>query len=223
MRTMVILVLALLTILCSCDPIIANMDEPGLEFLTIYKFKDPVYKDYILTNYFEDYDYFSMSVYDDALPDGRWETMTGKYPYHELKHDYVLLDWRWQTCNLPVVIFESYASHKDWVQRWALSTPHDSNPIVEFYPISVIALDSYTNNRKYKNIYYRPYVTRHASNDKDDSLKKHPITNENMSWGDLENFYDSYYQELIIRLDSLIEREGTLNKIYAQIDTISGL
>lgn len=222
MKTIVILVLGLCTILCSCDPI-SNNDDPGLESLIIYKFKDSIYKDYILTNQYEGYDYFSMSVYDDALPDGRWETMKGKYPYHELKNDYILLDWRWRPCNLPVVIFEPHTSHENWLQRWPLETPHDIDPVVESYSIAAEALDYYTNNLKYQAIYYRPYITRYASNEEDDSHKKNPITNEDMSWNDLENFYDAYYQELVIRLDSLIEKEGSMNNIYTNINSMTGL
>ena len=44
-----------------------------------------------------------------------------------------------------------------------------------------------------------------------------------MSWNDLENFYDAYYQELVIRLDSLIEKEGSMNNIYTNINSMTGL
>ena len=196
--------------------------DPGFEEFVIYKFNKPEYKDYILTNKWNDY--FSISIYPDVLPDGCWENMQGKCPYHELKQGYVLLDWRWTQCNIPVIILESYSTQQSWNQIWALDVPHDDNPIIEEYSIAIEDFDLYTGDIKYNPLYYVPYIThyfsKYYSQQIKDSILEYPPTNldyiGDMSLEELEAFYDSYYQNIIHRLDSIIEIKSFV-KMYEEI------
>lgn len=199
-----------------------NEGDPGFEEFVIYKFKKHEYKDYILTNKWNDY--FSINIYPNVLPDGCWENMQGKCPYHELKQGYVLLDWRWTQCNIPVIILEHYSTQQSWNQIWALNTPHDDNPIIEEYSIAIENFDLYTGDIKYNSLYYVPYIThyfsKYYSQQIKDSILEYPPTNldymGDMSLEELEDFYDSYYQNIIHRLDSIIEIKSFV-EMYEEI------
>ena len=196
--------------------------DPGFESLTILKFKKPEYKDYILTNRFDEY--FCIHPSSEYLPDGCWENMQGKCPFHELKQGYVLVDWRWTSWFTPTILFESYKTQETWNQAWPLDTPHDSSPIVEEYWITIEDFDLYTGDIKYNSLYYLPYITHYFSvnyipTHKDPNIE-YPPTNldyaGDMSWEELEAFYDSYYQNIIQRLDSIMEIKS-LVEIYEEI------
>ena len=79
------------------------ISDPGFESLTILKLNKPEYKDYILTNQFDEY--FCIHPSSKYLPDGCWENMQGRCPFHELKQGYVLVDWRWTSWFAPVILF----------------------------------------------------------------------------------------------------------------------
>ena len=212
-------------LLISCDeqnertPLIG---DPGFESLTILKFKQPEYKDYILTNRIDEY--FCIHPSSKYLPDGCWENMQGKCPFHELKQGYVLVDWRWTSWFTPTILFESYKTQETWNQAWPLDTPHDSSPIVEDYRITIEDFDLYTGDIKYNSLYYLPYITHYFSvnyipTHKDPNIV-YPPTNldfaGDMSWEELEAFYDSYYQNVIQRLDSIMEKKS-LVEVYEEI------
>ena len=196
--------------------------DPGFESLTILKFKKPEYKDYILTNRFDEY--FCIHPSPKYMPKGCWENMQGRCPFHELKQGYVLVDWRWTSWFAPTILFESYKAQDTWNQIWPLDTPHDSNPIVEKYEITIEDFDFYTGDSKYKYLYYLPYITNYFSASytppyRDPSID-YPPTNldyaGDMSWEELEAFYDSYYQNIIQRLDSIVEIKS-LVEMYEEI------
>lgn len=198
------------------------MGEPGFESLTILKFKNPEYKDYILTNRCEEF--FCIHPSSTYMPDGCWENMRCKCPFNELKQNYVLLDWRWTSWFTPTILFESYKKQETWNQVWSLDTPHDSNPIVEIYEITIEDFDLYTGDIKYNSLYYLPYITHYFSasyipTQKDPDIG-YPPTNldyaGDMSWEELETFYDSYYQNIIQRLDSIMEIKSLI-EMYEEI------
>lgn len=198
------------------------ISDPGFESLTILKFKKPEYKDYILTNRFDEY--FCIHPSPKYMPKGCWENMQGRCPFHELKQGYVLVDWRWTSWFAPTILFESYKTQETWNQVWSLDTPHDSNPIVEIYEITIEDFDFYTGDSKYQYLYYLPYITHYFSANYtppyQDPAIDYPPTNldyaGDMSWGELETFYDSYYQNVIQRLDSIMEIKS-LVEMYEEI------
>ena len=197
-----------LIILSACDN--HPQGKPGIQQFYILKFKDPVYKDYILTN--NHGTFFASTPYKDGVPNGCWETMQGRNPYISLSDDYVLVDWRWAiNWNNEVVVFIPWQERISWTQHWDTAVAHVNNPISTMYECTVQKFDEEMGNVFQGRLRYYPYITNYFSSDRSrmssSDLTYEVLTQDltkGMSLEEVEAYYDAVYEQLARQLDSLI-------------------
>ena len=126
--------------------------EPQMS-VTLIKFKQPEYKNYILANKFKGDDYIcGMRFNKCELPIGE----AGFSPYWELPDNWLLVDWKWYlfpyNANLVLLTdltweqFEVDSSKISRVPTWSLSEPYITDPIENVYYIKVDNLEKYSNS-----------------------------------------------------------------------------
>ena len=197
-----------LTIFVSCENHPQGM--PGYETFYVLKFKDPGFKDYILTN--DQNGYFASTPYENAMPDGCWETMKGRNPYILLLDEYVLVDWRWKIhWNNPVVVFIPWQERTSWTQHWDTTITHVHDPIFIAYGCVVENFDKELGYGLQGGLRYYPYITNYFSSGQSNissSDLAHETSTKDITKGmtldEVENYYDAVYAEIAEQLDSAI-------------------
>ena len=204
--------------LAACTPD-NNPPQPTPEDIAVagfyvYKFKDPSYANYVLTNRYEDY--FAVSSWDGMQPAGYWDNMVGKSPFIPLQDEYFLLDWRWDFLpREPILIFKPWSELLSWTQHWDTATAHIDDPVLEEYVCVLRDFDAATTGIVVgEPLRYCPYQTCHFSPDyqqqeipegvSDDRITER--LTQGLELEEVEAYFDAVYAEIALRLDSLIQR-----------------
>jgi len=200
-----------LTLFCACCDNHPHGD-PGSQDILILKFKDSVYKDFILTN--DQGEYFASTPYENDVPYGCWETMQGRNPYISLMDGYVLVDWRWEIhWNNQVVVFIPWQEQTSWTQHWDTTVAHVHNPILAEYHCAIQDYDQEMGNQYGRSLRYYPYITNFFTSERSHSSSAdlaHETSTQDLTKGmtleDVEAYYDAVYAEIAEQLDSAIAR-----------------
>ena len=121
--------------------------------VTILKLKQPIYKNYILANYFSGGDsIILMRARRCEEPTGQ----AGYSPYWELPDGWLLVDWKWfsfpYNAGLALLTEQTwdkaeYRDGKQFPQKWPVSEPHILQPVEKIYYIKAEDLAKYANTK----------------------------------------------------------------------------
>ena len=123
---------------------------PGVYVL---KLKQPIYKNYILANYFSGTDSICLMRARRCMePVGQ----KGYSPYWELPDGWLLVDWKWlhfpYNAGLALLTEQTWdkAEYRDGMrppQNWPISEPHILQPVEKIYYIKAGNLEKYANTK----------------------------------------------------------------------------
>lgn len=159
----------------SCGNVNSPEEELTIQdqlYITVVKYSNPLYKDYILAKNESDINYGDSLFYACGLTNPEriaftnwWNKheLSGKSPYIELVDNFLLLDWHWHpmliyggvdTYNAnsynAVLIENKWSELKDLNQVWSIDTPNDHNAIEKILIFKVKLLDVYRGDSGYK-------------------------------------------------------------------------
>lgn len=135
-------------------------------YVTVIKFSNPSYKDFILAKNGNNLFYACGLAELEKTPFTNWwnkHDLAGKSPYIELADNFLLLDWHWHpmlvfggvdTFNAnyhnAVLIENKWQELKSLDQVWSADTPNDHNAIEKILIFKVKLLDDYRGDTDYQ-------------------------------------------------------------------------
>ena len=144
-----ILLLAISFVFClsSCEHENMDIDRP---YVTIVKFKQPEYKNYICAHYCEGDSLMTIDALDHICMDAVGKA--GYSPYWELPDNWLLVDWKWG--HLIIYVKEQVLLNElTWESieypitqqhlTWPVSTPHIVHPVADRKQINLDKLLKY--------------------------------------------------------------------------------
>ena len=138
------------TIFMGCE---SKPEMPMVPTVTVMKFKQPEYKNYVLANCMEGDEYIGLlrnNTCDESV------ICSGASPYWNLQEEWLLVDWRWE--NFPYDAGLTLLTEQTWekwmadtiltsrkIPAWFISKPHVLQPVEKILYIKPANLAKYLN------------------------------------------------------------------------------
>ena len=148
MRKVILVLFSLIVMLClvSCERNWENSPPPLRVYILIIKFKQPEYKDYIMSHFSTKADCdLGPAIYPRFLPPSVLN-LYGQSPYIELADGYLLFDWKWeQAYYYGAIINEKWTELTTRNICWPIEKLYVARPVAEIYNISADKIKEYNS------------------------------------------------------------------------------
>lgn len=204
-------------ILCiiSCSEDSANYALAPKPGVCVIKFKQPEYKNYIMTySLTKDRKVLTLATTHFAFP-ASVINMYGQSPYVELSDNYLLIDWKWGRIYYPnneAIINEKWTEFKDIDTKWPVEKLYINRPVEKYYYV-------YTDKIKEYNEGYLKYDSLFFLRGLDFSEEYWRFSDEEKEWmmNEAEKMNKAYmeYTEILNRMinDGKLDKYGIKIKL----------